>query len=1027
MEPLIGEIRMLAGNNVPDGWALCDGSAVSTSDDDYIQLHSLIGNTYGAPAVGYFRLPDLCGRLVMGVGPSSPLGGKSGEIGVAINEGHMPQHSHPFTASGATATTNVPSAGAYYSVANTGASQNHYGGFIPLGTPGAAARRLNRNVIQATGVQSAHANMMPSLAINYVICFRGVFPDQSGLGPVVTSVTPRSGSPNGTGETSGLQNSVLIAISGYGFGPDSVVRFGAVQAQLAGPISSSQIQVRSPSGAGLVPVTVTSRGITSLVTADCIFKYVPSITSLVPAFGSPLGGTEVRIHGVGLEKVTKVLFGETLAGFQHLSDTEMLAYAPAQTNAAESVHVQVADKENVYSASTPSSEYSYWPSVVSIAPDFGPPVGGATATVVGTNIQPGSVVTFDGTSVPGGTIDGNQIVVTTPPGTGAVKVGILAPGQSKPHGTVTYSYRPNVASVSPKLGPPGTAVTIWGTNFAPPYGVWFGGTGVSPVGTPTATQIQVIAPQGVGQVSVTVSSDGGTSDPSEASLYNFAPQITALSPDGGPVSGNTLVAVSGQAFTQNMVLYFGTNQQSFVLQSSTLLTFYTPKGSGGIQTVAVVLQNAAGTSNTVYFEYGLSVTSIAPTVLPATGGTVTISGAGFASGMTAAFGSQQATNVTIIGPQTATCTAPPGVGDVAVTVTVGGVTSQGKVSLSYVPNISSFTPTQAAADANSVVTIEGSGFVPGGTTVMFGDMEAAFSFAASTNELTAIAPVMGGQQVRIRVRTAGGTSPPATGLFSFTPCVTNLIPNFGPATGGQWILVQGLGLQSTIGIVFGSVAPPDFEPLNDAELKVLTPAGTTGTCNVLVQGPFGTTAPTPSTQFTFGPTVSSIDPIFGAPGGGTQVTINGSGFSTARYALFGELAIARLVAPPTDTQLVCIVPPGTDTVPVAVVTAFGHNRPPSAPNFNYLPTVTSVESALGVNQAQVGAWIKVYATGLRPVPAKGQIKAQLTCGQTVLEVTANNVGNGFAVFQLPSSLTGGVLIQLTNGYGYGTEYVFWVH
>lgn len=174
MEPLIGEIRMLAGTNIPDGWALCDGSVVSTSDDDYVQLHALIGNTYGSPGVGLFRLPNLCGRLVMGIGPNSPLGEKSGEISVVIDEAHMPQHSHPFWASGTMATTTLPFASAFYAVANTGVTENNFAGFVRLGTSGAAMRTLNAGVVQVAGGQSAHPNMMPSLAINYIICFREI-------------------------------------------------------------------------------------------------------------------------------------------------------------------------------------------------------------------------------------------------------------------------------------------------------------------------------------------------------------------------------------------------------------------------------------------------------------------------------------------------------------------------------------------------------------------------------------------------------------------------------------------------------------------------------------------------------------------------------------------------------------------------------------------------------------------------------------------------------------------------------------
>lgn len=60
-----GTMQMFAGNTIPAGWLLCDGSAISRTD--YAKLFSAIGTTYGAgDGSTTFALPNLVGRFVEG-------------------------------------------------------------------------------------------------------------------------------------------------------------------------------------------------------------------------------------------------------------------------------------------------------------------------------------------------------------------------------------------------------------------------------------------------------------------------------------------------------------------------------------------------------------------------------------------------------------------------------------------------------------------------------------------------------------------------------------------------------------------------------------------------------------------------------------------------------------------------------------------------------------------------------------------------------------------------------------------------
>jgi len=64
----IGTIWMFAGQNVPSGWAVCDGSTKTTTDPAYAGLFSVIGYTYGGSGTS-FVLPNLKGRFPIGRDP----------------------------------------------------------------------------------------------------------------------------------------------------------------------------------------------------------------------------------------------------------------------------------------------------------------------------------------------------------------------------------------------------------------------------------------------------------------------------------------------------------------------------------------------------------------------------------------------------------------------------------------------------------------------------------------------------------------------------------------------------------------------------------------------------------------------------------------------------------------------------------------------------------------------------------------------------------------------------------------------
>ena len=84
-----GMITPYAGKTAPEGWLLCDGSAVSRTT--YADLYAAIGTTYGAGnGSTTFTLPDLRGRVPAGANASNALASKSGADSKKIARDNLP-------------------------------------------------------------------------------------------------------------------------------------------------------------------------------------------------------------------------------------------------------------------------------------------------------------------------------------------------------------------------------------------------------------------------------------------------------------------------------------------------------------------------------------------------------------------------------------------------------------------------------------------------------------------------------------------------------------------------------------------------------------------------------------------------------------------------------------------------------------------------------------------------------------------------------------------------------------------------
>ena len=800
--------------------------------------------------------------------------------------------------------------------------------------------------------------------------------DQFTYLPAVTGVSPVAGP---------LSGGTAVTITGVGFTGATAVYFGGVVGTSLVVKSDTQITVTSPAGTGAVDVRVVTGVGTSAITAVDQFSYVgvPVVGGISPSAGPITGGTTVTITGTALANALQVKFGGVLATIVSDSGSQLVVIAPA--GIAGTVDVTVVTAGGT-SATLAADQFTYVaaPTLTTIGPATGPATGGSVVTITGTNLANATAVYFGTTLATILSNSGTQIVVTSPAnvvttnnnGTvttqylgGTVDITVLTVGGTSPITAAdqfTYVASPTVTGISPAAGPVGggTTVTISGTNLANASYVFFG-TQRATIVSDSGTQLVVTAPAGiVGTVDVTVVTAVGTSAPSAADQFTYAavPAVTGVSPASGPATGGSTVTIAGTGLANATAVMFGSNMATIVSNSATQLVVIAPAGAAG--TVDVTVVTAGGTSlvsGTDRFTYMPAVTGVSPVTGPQSGGTtVTITGVGFTGATAVYFGGVLGTSLVVKSDTQITVTSPAGTGAVDVRVVTGvgtsAITSADQFSYVAVPAVTGISPSAGPAVGGTRVTITGTGLA-NALQVKFGGVLATI-VSDSGSQLVVTAPAGVAGTVDVTVVTAGGTSAiTAADQFTYVaaPAVATIGPAAGPITGGTTVTITGTNLANATAVYFGTNLATIVSN-SGTQIVVTTPAnivtttnnGTVttqyvaGTVDITVQTIGGTSAVLPADQFTYVavPTVANVSPAAGPVGGGTTVTITGTGLANASAVMFGD-ALATILSD-SDTVLVVASPANpagnaANAVDITVVTTGGTSATSAADQFTFTP------------------------------------------------------------------------------------------
>ncbi len=641
------------------------------------------------------------------------------------------------------------------------------------------------------------------------------------------------------------------------------------------------------------------------------------------------------------------------------------------------------------------------PTLSSISPSSGPLSGGTSVTITGANFTGATGVTIGGTAATSVTVvSDSSITCTTPTGSaGTASVLVTnASGTNAANTLYTYVAAPTVSGVSPSSGPVtgGSTLTITGTNFTGATGVTIGGTAATSVTVVSSTSITCTAPaHSAGSVSVLVTTPGGTNAANTLYTYALAPTVTGVTPSSGPITGGSMVTITGTNFTgATAVSIGGTAATSVTVVSSTSITCTAPAHSAGSASVLVTTPGGTNAASTLYtYLAAPTVSSISATSGTANGGqSVTLTGTNFTGATGVTIGGTAATGLTVVSGTSLTCITPAGIaGTASVLVTTPGGTNAANTLYTYVltpPTVTSITPSSGTSAGGTPVTLTGTHF-SAITSVTFRGLAATDVTLVSSTSLTCTTPAASIGAASVQVTTPSGTNA-ANSLYNYVPpapTVTHttaggISPASGSTLGGTLVTITGTNLTTAGVVTIGGVPAMNVTVLSDTSLTCIAPAGSVGPASVVVSTAGGVNAD--NTLFTYAltaPTVTSISPSSGTSAGGTTVTIFGTSFTGATGVTIGGVAATRIVVV-NDTTLTCTTPAGSAGAALSVVVTTPNGRNADNSLFTYvlaLPTVSSVSPPMGASAGGTSVTITgTYFTGATSVTFGGMAATGIT-------------------------------------------------
>jgi hypothetical protein len=797
------------------------------------------------------------------------------------------------------------------------------------------------------------------------------FQNGSGVG-TLTSISPSSGQQgtvvNVTLTGTNLTLASAVNVSGTGIAVSNVVAVNATTVTATFTIApNATLSARN--------VTVTTpAGTSNAVTFTVVAPPAPTLTSLSPNF--ELRGTAVNVTLTGTNFVngatvvaTPAVPGFNISSVTFVNATTITAtFSSTTSTAIGNVNIEVVTSGG---GSNTLPFAINGPVLNSIAPNSANQGSGTTPTVVNVTLTGSGLTGTTAVNVSGnGFTVTNVVAVNDTTVTATFAIASNATGGARNVTTTSAAGTSNavtftvivppgaLTSISPNTGARGTsvAVILSGTRLTGSTGINVNGGGITVSGFNVVSDTQINATFTISATAaltarnVTVSTAGGVSNPVTFTVVSpGTPTLSSISPNSGLRGAAVFVTLTGTGFTAagttvNVAAPAGglTISGVTVVNPTTITATFSTFGGATIGPRSIFVTTPGGSTGTVtYTVTGPVLTSISPasgtrgTAVPVslfgsglTGTTaINVSGGGgiTVSGLTVVNDTQVNATFTI--------SAFTGAGARNVTVTAPGGTSNAvtfTVTVPPAPTLTSIAPPTGVRGTAVAVTLTGSNFISGATTVAVSGGGVAVSgvTVTSTTQISATFTISTGAALgvhNVSVTTPGGTS----NTVPFTvqgATLTSISPNNGARgttvpvtfTGANLTgatAVTGLGGGGT-GVTFNSLTVVNSTTvtanlvisggatLGILNLGLATPIGNTNTIPFTVQNPPAATLASALNNATG--TASATRPAAGSPALAVTVTLTGTNFTSAGTTVNGFTGVGGITTTVTSSTSITV-------------------------------------------------------------------------------------------------------------------------
>ncbi|MEC7276813.1 MAG: IPT/TIG domain-containing protein [Bdellovibrionota bacterium] len=862
--------------------------------------------------------------------------------------------------------------------------------------------------------------------------------------PTIASISPAIGDDGGTTD---------ITITGSNFYSSATVTIGALACGSVVVNSSTEITCRPPAqAAGTYNVTVTNAdGGGQNVTATGAYRYLvaPTVSSVSPDFGPNTGGTSITVTGTNFFNGAQVYIGSNLCNnIVFVSSTTITCDTPSGLYGDRAVEVENVDGQSGI-LSSPGFLYVPPPAITLINPNNGDLDGGTRIVISGTSFRTGVSVEIGGLpcSIVGIPTSTSITCDTTGPATEGLKDLVITntDGQS---GTAINGFRhigpPTITGVSPGIGPDsgGTTVTITGTNFVQlgnALGVTIGGANCINLNIVSENEINcetTAGPAGAQDIVIT----NGDEDQQTVTLTNGftyipPPTVTSVDIPNGPAAGGTTITVTGTNFIVGSptTVTVGTFACTSVnVTTTTTLTCVTGAGTAGNYQITVENfdgQSATSALNIFTYDPAPTIASINRSTSRMAGGlTLTITGFNFVTTPSVDI-EGDACVVFSDNPTSISCTLPgkatSGTYDVLVT-NPDLQTALLVDAINYVPAPTVDSVAPAIVDtAGSSITITGSGFFDIVAPVVTIDPGGLNSICTSPvvggggTTITCNAPATAAGAYDLEVQNGDDDQQVTTFssgiIFSAPPTIASITPANGPLPGGTNITISGTNFVDTPPpvITVGGDNCTNIVVSDPNTITCDTPAKSAGDYDVVITQ-LGSLTATEVNGFTYDPppTVDSVSPVFGPIGGGTTLTITGTGFIATPSSVMIAGVSCGTVTWNSATEITCVTGAAatagdydiTVTNPDAQVgvgtSLYEYLDPPSISNITPDNGAELASQAVTITGSEFFAPVTVTVGGQPCTPVTFTDSSQVSCftdasltGTTAYDVVITN-GDG---------------------------------